>query len=460
MVHTLDGSSRSETSNDALAVRSPSFKGTPVSKKRTGEAGAGGSAKKASPYGVRKTELKKVKSFTEKEPLSVILNVYDLVWDRDSEGGRNAGLADLGLGFYHTGRIRPVRPLALTAMAGLEIWGKEISFGHSRRYRSGVFAVKPKKAQEYMPNTRYKMSIEMDSIVMSRLRFPSISSSSLPRPILATSSTSPSFLLSFSFPSPPPLFLFSSSHRFQHGQASLQAGYEVHRGQLRRREEQLQSLHRRSVHGDMWQVHPRVGQPPCEDGSFGPRCPPCSPQGHELAGQHLQDRVRIGTNARRRCGDDKSGGRGREEEERTRTRTRIENVYQEKERSIDLEREISKIAEVPVNAENISSNPSQPKAFDTSSSSSCSSSSSSEQSMKSWISSQVPDTSVMMEEKENNIKVIICCPCCAQVGHNFSLQDNAMSTPHRRQVTCGAASTSTTSEEEQEGSTSPPPPSL
>ncbi|EKX33337.1 hypothetical protein GUITHDRAFT_61510, partial [Guillardia theta CCMP2712] len=53
--------------------------------------------------------------------------------------------------------------------AGLEIWGKEISFGHSRRYRSGVFAVKPKKAQEYMPNTRYKMSIEMDSIFMSRL---------------------------------------------------------------------------------------------------------------------------------------------------------------------------------------------------------------------------------------------------------------------------------------------------
>ena len=44
----------------------------------------------------------------------------------------------------------------------------QISFGHSKRYKSGVFAVKPKRAQEYMPNTRFKTSIEIKTLLMSR----------------------------------------------------------------------------------------------------------------------------------------------------------------------------------------------------------------------------------------------------------------------------------------------------
>jgi len=40
------------------------------------------------------------------------------------------GFENLGFGLYHS---------------ALEIWGKEISFGHSKRYKSGVFAVKPRR---------------------------------------------------------------------------------------------------------------------------------------------------------------------------------------------------------------------------------------------------------------------------------------------------------------------------
>ena len=51
-----------------------------------------------------------------------------------SSTAKNAasGFENLGFGLYHS---------------ALEIWGKEISFGHSKRYKSGVFAVKPKRAQ-------------------------------------------------------------------------------------------------------------------------------------------------------------------------------------------------------------------------------------------------------------------------------------------------------------------------
>ena len=100
------------------------------------------------------------KNYKEAEPLTVRLNVYDLVWNRnDSNDGpaKNAasGFENLGFGLYHS---------------ALEIWGKEISFGHSKRYKSGVFAVKPRRAQEYMPNTRFKTSIEMSSLMFSRHR--------------------------------------------------------------------------------------------------------------------------------------------------------------------------------------------------------------------------------------------------------------------------------------------------
>jgi len=96
-------------------------------------------------------------NYKEKETLTVRLNVYDLVWNRNDDTGQAknaaAGFENLGFGLYHS---------------ALEIWGKEISFGHSKRYKSGVFAVKPKRAQEYMPNTRFKISIEMETLTMSR----------------------------------------------------------------------------------------------------------------------------------------------------------------------------------------------------------------------------------------------------------------------------------------------------
>jgi len=73
-------------------------------------------------------------NYKEKETLTVRLNVYDLVWNRNDNTGEvknaAAGFENLGFGLYHS---------------ALEIWGKEISFGHSKRYKSGVFAVKPKR---------------------------------------------------------------------------------------------------------------------------------------------------------------------------------------------------------------------------------------------------------------------------------------------------------------------------
>jgi hypothetical protein len=54
--------------------------------------------------------------------------------------------------------------------AGLELWGKELSFGHSKRFKSGLFAVKPRKADEMMPHTVFRDSIDMGSISISRYR--------------------------------------------------------------------------------------------------------------------------------------------------------------------------------------------------------------------------------------------------------------------------------------------------
>mmetsp|Transcript_45127 Transcript_45127/g.106306 ORF Transcript_45127/g.106306 Transcript_45127/m.106306 type:complete len:401 (-) Transcript_45127:37-1239(-) len=95
------------------------------------------------------------RDYKQTETLTVKVNVYDLVWESgDGKGkGKNAGLVDIGLGFFHS---------------GLEIWGKEISFGHSKRYQSGVFAVKPKSAQEYMPHTRFRTTVEIASVNISR----------------------------------------------------------------------------------------------------------------------------------------------------------------------------------------------------------------------------------------------------------------------------------------------------
>jgi hypothetical protein len=77
------------------------------------------------------------------------------VWDKSNITPQNAGLADLGFGFYHS---------------GVELWGKEISFGHSRRYASGVFAVKPRSAEILMQHTQFRESIDMGTIHISRYR--------------------------------------------------------------------------------------------------------------------------------------------------------------------------------------------------------------------------------------------------------------------------------------------------
>jgi hypothetical protein len=74
----------------------------------------------------------------------------------NSSKPKNAGLEAIGFGFYHT---------------GLELWGKEISFGHSKKYTSGVFAVKPRAADTLMPQTRYRESVEIATILISRYRY-------------------------------------------------------------------------------------------------------------------------------------------------------------------------------------------------------------------------------------------------------------------------------------------------
>jgi hypothetical protein len=74
----------------------------------------------------------------------------------NSSKPKNAGLEAIGFGFYHT---------------GLELWGKEISFGHSKKYTSGVFAVKPRAADTLMPQTRYRESVDIATILISRYRY-------------------------------------------------------------------------------------------------------------------------------------------------------------------------------------------------------------------------------------------------------------------------------------------------
>jgi hypothetical protein len=141
---------------------------------------------------------KKTKNFREAEDLNIRLNIYDLVWDKSRKGGNNnAGFVDLGLGFYHTGKfvvwdthspnwfwislllpgtVAPIPFLYFrystdqSMVAGLELWGKELSFGHSKRFKSGLFAVKPRKADEMMPHTVFRESIEMGTISISRYR--------------------------------------------------------------------------------------------------------------------------------------------------------------------------------------------------------------------------------------------------------------------------------------------------
>lgn len=70
-----------------------------------------------------------MKNFREREELSVKLNVYDLVWDRANNKGQNAGLADLGFGFYHTG-------LTSLSIASLPLHLAEVDIGFYCRLRN------------------------------------------------------------------------------------------------------------------------------------------------------------------------------------------------------------------------------------------------------------------------------------------------------------------------------------
>ena len=77
------------------------------------------------------------------------------MWDKSSSTPKNAGLVELGFGFYHT---------------GVELWGKEISFGHSRKYVSGIFAVRPRSADTLMSQTRFREAIDVSTVYISRYR--------------------------------------------------------------------------------------------------------------------------------------------------------------------------------------------------------------------------------------------------------------------------------------------------
>ncbi len=77
------------------------------------------------------------------------------MWDRKYATSDNAGLEDIGFGFYHT---------------GVELWGKEISFGHSKKFVSGVFSVNPGDAEKVIPNIRFKKSVEIAIIQTSVFR--------------------------------------------------------------------------------------------------------------------------------------------------------------------------------------------------------------------------------------------------------------------------------------------------
>ncbi|EKX42405.1 hypothetical protein GUITHDRAFT_141342 [Guillardia theta CCMP2712] len=84
-------------------------------------------------------------------------NVYDLRFQREEgEGGvkgGNAGLSRLGLGLYHS---------------GVEIYGREFSFGYSEGGRTGVFEIPCKCASAVMSQVTFKESVLLGYCQRSR----------------------------------------------------------------------------------------------------------------------------------------------------------------------------------------------------------------------------------------------------------------------------------------------------
>ena len=152
------------------AGSTPSGKASPSPARRLAVAQAlrGEGTPKRGPSASSTPGVGSAKNYKEEEPLTVRLNVYDLVWNRHDESGTAKNAASGVLLFDRMdGACKPLMMLWRRACAikllivsyglgfenlgfglyhsALEIWGKEISFGHSKRYKSGVFAVKPRR---------------------------------------------------------------------------------------------------------------------------------------------------------------------------------------------------------------------------------------------------------------------------------------------------------------------------
>jgi hypothetical protein len=90
------------------------------------------------------------------QPVPVICNVYDLYWGPDKDGKKkktNSGLTGVGLGVYHS---------------GIEVYGREISFGFADDGSTGVFEVPSKCAAGVMPNITFKEAIIMGTLNRSK----------------------------------------------------------------------------------------------------------------------------------------------------------------------------------------------------------------------------------------------------------------------------------------------------
>jgi len=91
------------------------------------------------------------------EAVPVYCNVYDLAWGQDDKDGKkkkvNSGLPGMGFGIYHS---------------GIEVYGREISFGYSDDGCTGVFEVPSRCAGGVMPRITFKEAITMGYINRSR----------------------------------------------------------------------------------------------------------------------------------------------------------------------------------------------------------------------------------------------------------------------------------------------------
>jgi hypothetical protein len=65
----------------------------------------------------------------------------------------NSGLPSIGLGVYHS---------------GIEVYGREISFGWSDMGRTGVFEIQPRCAASVMPKVTYKKTVVVGTAFVSR----------------------------------------------------------------------------------------------------------------------------------------------------------------------------------------------------------------------------------------------------------------------------------------------------